>query len=111
MKASSEKPVIAWWSGGVTSAVACKLAIEFFGIDNVEVIFMDTKNEHESTYRFLQDCERWYNKKIQIAFRPEYKKIQDVWYKFLSLNVATGDICSSELKRDLSIQMLRERQW
>lgn len=110
-KVSKEHPVITWWSGGVTSAVACKIAIEFFGIENVEIIFMDTKNEHADTYRFLQDCERWYGKKIQIASRPEYKQIQDVWYKFLSLNVATGAICSSELKRDLRIQMLKTRPW
>ena len=38
--------VIAWWSGGITSAVACKLAIDFYGKDNVQVLFIDTQNEH-----------------------------------------------------------------
>ncbi len=52
--------VIAWWSGGITSAVACKLAIDFYGKDNVQVLFIDTKNEHEDTYRFLKDCQKWY---------------------------------------------------
>lgn len=107
MEVSKRYPVIGWWSGGVTSAVACKIAIEFFGIENVEIIFMDTRNEHEDTYRFKDDCERWYGKAIQTASRPEYKTIKEVWYKFLSLNVATGAICSSELKRDLRIQMLK----
>lgn len=111
MKVTKNNPVIGWWSGGVTSAVACKIALEFFGVDNVEIIFMDTRNEHDDTYRFMRDCERWYGKSIQIVSRPEYKRIQDVWYKFLSLNVATGAICSSELKRDLRIQMLKTRQW
>jgi hypothetical protein len=25
--------IIYWWSGGVTSAVACKVAIDIYGID------------------------------------------------------------------------------
>ena len=34
------KDIICWWSGGVASAVACH-------------------NEHEDTYRFKDDCEKW----------------------------------------------------
>jgi len=26
-----ENKIIAWWSGGITSAVACKLAIDIYG--------------------------------------------------------------------------------
>ena len=48
--------VICWWSGGVTSAVACKLTIDTFGKDNCRVIFIDTENEHMDTYRFMEDC-------------------------------------------------------
>ena len=28
---SKDNPVIAWWSGGVTSAVTCKLCVDWFG--------------------------------------------------------------------------------
>ena len=48
--------VICWWSGGITSAVACKLAIDLYGKENCRVIMLDTKNEHEDTYRFKDDC-------------------------------------------------------
>jgi 3'-phosphoadenosine 5'-phosphosulfate sulfotransferase (PAPS reductase)/FAD synthetase len=93
--------VIAWWSGGITSAVACKLAIDFYGKDNVQVLFIDTQNEHEDTYRFLKDCEKWYGCLIGCisAIGGEYESIQDVWRKHKSLNVATGAICSTQLKR------------
>ena len=67
---SKNKPVIAWWSGGVTSAVACKIAIYLYGADNVELIFIDTFNEDDDTYRFKEDCERWYGKYISTASRP-----------------------------------------
>lgn len=36
-KVSKEYPVIAWFSGGITSAVACWIAINLFGIDDLGV--------------------------------------------------------------------------
>lgn len=96
-----EDKIICWWSGGVTSAVACKLAIDLFGKDNCRVIMIDTKNEHEDTYRFKSDCEKWYELRIEIitAIGGKWKSIQDVWITRKSLNTATGAICSTELKR------------
>lgn len=94
--------VIAWWSGGVTSAVACKWALETYR--NVEVIFIDTKNEHPDTYRFLEDCEQWYGVKIKRITNKNYKNISQVWDKFKSLNTAHGAICSSELKRTVRVR-------
>jgi len=93
--------IITWWSGGVTSAVACKLAIDLF--DNVRVVMIDTHNEHEDTYRFRSDCEKWYEKPIEVisCIGDKYSTIEDVWERYLSLNVATGAICSRVLKRDV----------
>lgn len=95
--------IICWWSGGVTSAVACKIAINLYGADNCRVIFMDTFNEHPDTYRFKTDCAKWYGIEIEtitgIGEGETYNSIQDVWYKHLSLNVANGAICSYKLKR------------
>lgn len=96
-----EDKIICWWSGGVTSAVACKLAIDLFGNDKCRVIMIDTKNEHEDTYRFKRDCEKWYELPIEIitAIGGKWQSIQDVWITRKSLNTATGAICSTELKR------------
>lgn len=105
--------VIGWWSGGITSAVTCRLIIDLYGIDSCRFIFQDTKNEHEDTYRFKEDCERWYNKEIETISRigTDYDAIQDVWRRFKSLNVAHGAICSSELKRELRIKWQRENDY
>jgi hypothetical protein len=94
--------IICWWSGGITSAVACKLAIERYGVENCEAIMIDTRNEDEDTYRFKKDCEAYYGLEIQTidSFGDKYDCIQDVWRKHLSLNTANGAICSSELKRN-----------
>lgn len=93
--------VIGWWSGGVTSAVACKLAIDLYGRENNRVIMIDTKNEHEDTYRFKEECEKWYGVKIETlsAIGDTYKNIEDVWRTHKSLNVASGAVCSYMLKR------------
>lgn len=90
--------IICWWSGGVTSAVACKLAIDLYGIDRCRFIMMDTMNEDDDTYRFKADCEKWYGKNIEVIKTDKYESIQDIWIKNKTLNVATGAKCSSELK-------------
>lgn len=103
--------ILAWWSGGITSAAACKIVIDQYGKDCVDVVFIDTMNEHPDTYRFLMDCEQWYNKPIKFIKNPNYTDIREVWLKYLSLNVANGAICSSELKRATRIKYQKEHDY
>ena len=105
--------IISWWSGGVTSAVACKIAIDLYGEESVRLIFIDTFNEDPDTYRFKADCEKWYGKEIETitAIGNEYVSIQEVWYKYRSLNTAHGAICSSELKRDVRLKWERKNEY
>lgn len=110
-KISREQPVIAWWSGGITSAVTCKLCVDWFGVDNVMVIMINTRNEDDDTYRFRRDCEAWYGCEIHEIRNKEYASIEDVWLKFLSLNVANGAICSTELKRQVRQDFQKENQF
>ena len=61
------KKIICWCSGGITSAVACKIALDLFKDKNeCRVVMIDTQNEDDDTYRFLLDCEKWYGQKIEI---------------------------------------------
>jgi len=108
-----EKQIIGWWSGGITSAVTCKIIIDIYGLKNCRFVFIDTNNEDEDTYRFKNDCEKWYGKEIETisritALSPDkrmdqktWESIEEIWLKNKSLNTANGAICSSELKRDL----------
>jgi len=65
-KVMENKKIICWWSGGITSAVACKVAIDLYGKENCSVIMIDTINEDEDTYRFFKDCEKWFGLEIKI---------------------------------------------
>lgn len=105
--------IISWWSGGITSAVTCKLCIDLFGIENVRFIFIDTFNEDEDTYRFKKDCEQWYGKEIETitGIGEKYKSIQDVWIKHKSLNVANGAVFSGELKKQVRIKWQKNNEF
>lgn len=103
-KISKEYPVIAWWSGGADSAITCWLCLKWFGADKVRVVFIDTKNEDHDTYRFKKDCELWWGVQIETISTTKWDSIEDVWEHYLTLNTATGAICSSELKREVRQQ-------
>lgn len=96
---SKENPVIAWWSGGADSAIVCWLCLIWFGKQNVRVVFIDTRNEDDDTYRFKDDCEKWWGVRIETICTEDWDTIEEIWDCYLSLNVATGAICSTELKR------------
>jgi len=53
---------IAWFSCGITSAVAVKLALQKF--KEVEIYYFVIDSAHWDNERFIRDCEKWYNKKI-----------------------------------------------
>ena len=85
------------WGGD--SALTGKICQDWFGKDCVRLVFIDTKNEDDDTYRFKKDCEAWYGAEIECISNPRWDCIDDVWDHYNSLNVATGAICSTELKR------------
>ncbi len=107
------KKIIAWWSGGVTSAVTCKLCVDLYGSANVRFVFIDTDNEDEDTYRFMQDCEKWYGATIETisGIGKRYGSVQDVWRENNSLNVSTGAVCSYKLKRVVREKWQKEQEY
>lgn len=108
---SKENPVIAWWSGGVASAVTCKLCIDWFGIEFVKIVFIDTHNEHPDTYSFLKECELWYGCNIRTIASTKHTDIRDVWYDNLSLNIAKGAKCSEVMKITVRQQYIKQQQF
>lgn len=58
--------ILSWWSAGVTSAVASKLAIERFGKENVRLIYFHIDTAHSDNLRFKKECEEWYGKEIEV---------------------------------------------
>ena len=89
---------IAWFSCGITSAVACKLAVEKY--DDVELFYIGIKSAHEDNERFIKDCEEWIGKKIRVVTNKKgYKDQFDVIRKTKYINGPNGARCPLELKK------------
>ena len=58
--------IIAWWSAGVTSAVATKLAIDKYGKENILPIYFHIDSAHKDNDRFKEQCEEWYGREIYV---------------------------------------------
>lgn len=90
---------IGWFSCGVTSAVACKLAIDKYGKENVLLYYMVIDSAHEDNDRFISDCEKWYGVKINKVRSEKYKDQFDVIEKTKYINGPSGARCTLELKK------------
>ena len=98
--------ILAWWSGGVTSAVACKLALEKYS--NVSIVFIETGSHHSDLYRFKKDCEKWYNQEILTIQSTKYTSVIDVILSTKFVNGPFGARCTLELKKEVRKKFTRD---
>lgn len=96
--------IIAWWSGGVTSAVAVKKVLEWYPEDTT-IIYFDTGNHHKDHERFKKDCEKWYGQKIVTFRNQKYKDALDVCEKDKYINGPTGARCTLKMKKEVRWQI------
>lgn len=99
--------MIGWFSGGVTSAVACKIAIDA-GHD-VDLFYCETGNHHSDHERFIQDCEHWYGRSIKILRSAKFASVEETIRYSKYLNGPDGAKCTRYLKKDLRIAL--EKVW
>jgi len=86
---------IAWFSGGVSSFISIYLMQD--QID--EIYFIDVKEQHEDTYRFLKDCEKAIGRKFTIIKNEKTYSATETLRKRRYINGPSGAPCTSELKR------------
>ena len=91
--------IVSWFSCGVASAIATKIAINEY--KDVNIVNCKIDSEHPDSSRFLKDCEKWYNQKITILQSEKYKDNWDVYDKTNYLNGPHGARCTVELKKVL----------
>ncbi len=97
--------IVAWWSAGITSAVACKMALEMY--DNVKLYYIHIDSAHPDNERFKTDCENWYGQKIETLKSRKYKDQFDVIEKRRMFNSPTGALCTFELKKEVRFDFER----
>ena len=86
---------VSWFSAGVSSAVATWIAIQNH---DVEIVYIDIDNQHEDSLRFVDDCEKFFNKKIKIL-KSKYKNLENVIKQFRFINSPYGAKCTQILKK------------
>jgi 3'-phosphoadenosine 5'-phosphosulfate sulfotransferase (PAPS reductase)/FAD synthetase len=91
--------IVSWFSAGITSAVACKLALEKY--EDVRICYIETGNHHSDNLRFLADCEKWYGQEIEILRSKKYENVQDVILTDKYINSPYGAPCTNKLKKQV----------
>jgi hypothetical protein len=91
--------VIAWFSCGVTSAIAVYFALQEYGPENVDIWYIEIASAHPDNERFIADCEAWYGKKILRARSKKYEDQFDVIEQRRFINGPKGALCTTELKK------------
>lgn len=102
--------IIAWFSCGATSAVACRLALELY--DDVHVYYVETGSAHPDNARFIEDCQRWYGREINVLRSDKYSSVNDVIIGRRFINSPHGAACTYELKKKVRYKLQDElRHW
>ena len=89
-----ERLTVAWFSAGVSSAVATKLMVE--QVDTI--IYQHVDDQHEDTLRFVRDCEAWFGMPVEIVQSP-LKCVENACRQLAYINGPRGAACTRLLKR------------
>lgn len=94
--------IVSWFSGGVTSAIACKLALDKFGSKCV-IATIRLESEDEDNWRFLSDCEnKLFDRRVIQLQHSEFKSPIEVFKKKRMFQMqGIGAPCTMVLKKSV----------
>jgi len=98
--------VVSYFSGGIPSAVATKLAITSNqlpeGCDELVIYNFEIHEEHPDNARFKAECQEWFGQEIITVGNDEFSRSTDeVFRKTRFLTGPYGARCTGELKKAL----------
>ena len=92
--------ILAWFSCGDASAVACKLALDKYrGTHEVLVTRILLDSEHPDNDRFAADWSRWANYPVTEIRSAKYRDSWEVWEARRYIAGIAGAPCTTELKK------------
>lgn len=103
-----KRRVIAKFSGGVTSAWVAGWALRNFPPNEVDLLFHDTKDEDEDTYRFLREMAAALGK--EIVERSDGRSVDEVFEDEGILGNNQQSPCSRILKQEPGDAYIKELQ-
>lgn len=101
--------VLAWFSCGDASAVACALAQKIYRSAPVEFVVarIVIPSEHSDNDRFAADCSRWYSLPITELRSEKYADTWEVWEDRKYIAGIAGAPCTTELKKAVRFKYQR----
>lgn len=97
--------IVCWFSCGVASAVATKLAIAQYGKENIVIARCIVREEHPDNERFANECAEWFGMPINNLVNEKYDgSIYEVFTKLNYISGIYGAPCTLHLKKDLRIK-------
>jgi hypothetical protein len=92
--------IAVWFSNGVPSACALKLAVEKYGADQVVAVNNPVAEEHADNLRFQRDVAEWCGVPIQSVMHKDYPLASavDVWDRRKAMAFPKGAPCTTHLK-------------
>jgi len=96
MKSDAGMITISYFSGGVSSAVATKLAIN----DIDRIVYTHINDQHPDTMRFIKDCEAWFGKEVEIL-QSRFKTVDEACRYASFIKGPSGASCTRILKREV----------
>ena len=93
------KKHIVSFSGGLASFFAAARVVDKYGVEDVELIFCDTKSEDEDLYRFVDQAVSFLGAPLTVLC--EGRSIWEVYKTEGMMGNSRVDLCSSILKRQL----------
>jgi hypothetical protein len=89
---------IAWFSCGVASAVAAKLALQ--SNEHTRVVYCDTMvTEHSDNQRFFNAVEKWLGVPITVISSSKFRDVDEVFEKVRYMSGPKGARCTVEMKK------------
>ena len=93
---------VCWFSAGVSSFVAALLS------KPDKVIYIDIDDQHPDSMRFVQDCEKTLDRKIE-PLRSPYASVENAVRAFGFIASAYGAKCTEVLKKRVRKQWERQQ--
>ena len=100
---------VCWLSAGVSSFIAGYLNDTAIFTDGEgkeyrrtpidEWIYIDIKDQHPDSMRFIRDCEKIIGKKVTILKSDRFNCVEDVIRKYKFINSEHGAPCTGMLKK------------
>lgn len=93
--------IVVWFSCGVASAVAAKVALELYPKHEVRIVNVPVIEEDSDNLRFKMDVEAWLGVPIETAFNSKWPKCSavEIWEKGRFMSNRFGAECTRTLKK------------